>query len=78
MFEDDFKKQHTLGRWQRLLTDSSLLQVEICEELADANILYEELVRYEHVHQLDPVDVEICLVQTAWGGLINCASRCLF
>ena len=30
-------------------------------------MLYEELVRYEFEHNLDPFDVEICLQQMEWG-----------
>jgi hypothetical protein len=67
VFEDDFKKQHTPDWWHRLLADSGLLQVESCEELEDADILYEALVRYEHDHQLDPFDVDISLAQMDWG-----------
>ncbi len=33
----------------------------------DADVLYEELVRYEHEHDLDPFDMDICLQQLDWG-----------
>ena len=33
----------------------------------DADAIYEELVRYEHEHSLDPFDVQICLDQIEWG-----------
>ncbi len=36
-------------------------------EQEDADVLYEELVRYEHKHNIDPFDVEICLEQIEWG-----------
>ena len=67
VFEDDFKKQHTPDWWSKLFENSGLLQVECCEELEDADVLYEELVRYEHKHNIDPFDVEICLKQIEWG-----------
>ena len=67
VFEGDFKKQHTPGWWRKLFENSGMLQVECCEELEDADVLYEELVRYEHDHNLDPFDVEMCIEQLAWG-----------
>jgi cyclopropane fatty-acyl-phospholipid synthase-like methyltransferase len=67
VFEDDFKKQHTPQWWRDLFESSGLLQVEHCAELDDADVLYEELVRYEFEHDLDPFDVEICLQQMDWG-----------
>jgi SAM-dependent methyltransferase len=67
VFEGDFKKQHTPGWWRKLFENSGMLQVEFCEELEDADVLYEELVRYEHEHKLDPFDVEMCIEQLAWG-----------
>ena len=42
-------------------------KVECCEELDDADVLYEEMVRHEYEHNLDPFDVEICLEQMEWG-----------
>lgn len=67
VFEGDFKKQHTPDWWRKLFENSGLLQVEYCEELEDADVLYEELVRYEHEHNLDPFDVKMCIEQLAWG-----------
>jgi cyclopropane fatty-acyl-phospholipid synthase-like methyltransferase len=67
VFEDDFKKQHTPQWWRDLFERSGLLQVEYCAEPDDADVLYEELVRYEYEHNLDPFDVEICLQQMDWG-----------
>jgi SAM-dependent methyltransferase len=67
VFEGDFKKQHTPGWWRGLLENSGLLRVEYCQELDDADLLYEELVRYEHEHNIDPFDVEMCLAQMEWG-----------
>ncbi len=67
VFEGDFKKQHTPGWWRALFDGSGLLRVEHCEELDDADVLYEELVRYEHEHRIDPFDVEMCLAQIDWG-----------
>jgi cyclopropane fatty-acyl-phospholipid synthase-like methyltransferase len=67
VFEGDFKKQHTPNWWRKLFENSGLLQVESCEELDDANELYEELVRYEYERNIDPFDVEICLAQMEWA-----------
>ena len=67
VFEDDFKKQHTPGWWQGLFQSSGLLQVEHCHRLENADVIYEELVRYEHEHGTDPFDVQICLDQIEWG-----------
>ncbi|HSL42879.1 MAG TPA: class I SAM-dependent methyltransferase [Anaerolineales bacterium] len=67
VFEDDFKKQHTSGWWRDLFESSGLLQVEHCYELEDADVIYQELVRYEHEQDIDPFDVQICLDQIEWG-----------
>lgn len=67
VFEDDFKKQHTPGWWRDLFQSSGLLNVEYCQELEDANVIYEELVRYEHENNVDPFDVQVCLDQIEWG-----------
>jgi SAM-dependent methyltransferase len=67
VFEDDFLKQHTPGWWEQLFKTSGLLDVECCHKLEDANVIYQELVRYEHEHQIDPFDVQVCLDQMEWG-----------
>ncbi len=67
VFEGDFKKQHTPQWWRKLFEDSGLLAVEHCAELDDAAEIYEEMVRYEYDHDLDPFDVDICLQQMDWG-----------
>ena len=77
VFEDDFKKQHTPGWWNDLFQSSGLLQVEHCHELENADVIYEELVRYEHEHQMDAFDVQICLDQIEWG-LSNQPRKTLF
>lgn len=66
VFEDDFKRQHTPGWWQNLL-EAAGLEVLDCHELEDADVLYEDLVLFEHQHGIDPFDVEICLEQIEWG-----------
>jgi SAM-dependent methyltransferase len=66
VFEDDFRKQHT-PRWWQDLFQAAGLHVEGCQELEDAGLLYEELVRYEHENNIDPFDVQICLDQMEWG-----------
>jgi SAM-dependent methyltransferase len=67
VFEDDFKKQHTPGWWRDLFSSSGLMKVENCDELEDADVIYEELVRCEHEQDIDPFDVQICLDQIEWG-----------
>jgi SAM-dependent methyltransferase len=67
VFEGDFKKQHTPGWWRDLFESSGLLHVEYCQELEDAERIYEELVRYEHEQNIDPFDVQICLDQMEWA-----------
>ncbi len=67
LFEDDFKKLHTPNWWRELWERSGWLHMTHCETLDDADALYEEAVRYEVEHQLDPFDVEISLAQREWG-----------
>jgi len=67
VFEGDFIKQHTPEWWGDLLQASGRLEVETCYELDDAEAIYQELVRYEYEHDLDPFDVQICLDQLEWG-----------
>ncbi len=67
VFEGDFLHQHTPGWWRQLFETSGLLQVDYCQELEDADVLYEELVRYEHERNIDAFDVEMCIKQIAWG-----------
>jgi SAM-dependent methyltransferase len=67
VFEDDFLKQHTPNWWKQLFETCELLEVENCRELEDADLIYQELVRYEHQHKTDPFDVQICLDQMEWG-----------
>jgi SAM-dependent methyltransferase len=67
VFEDDFQRQHTPNWWKDLFEGSGLLQVLDCHELEDADILYKDLVLYEHEHNIDPFDVEISLQQIEWG-----------
>jgi cyclopropane fatty-acyl-phospholipid synthase-like methyltransferase len=67
VFEDDFKKQHTPAWWKELFERSGRLEVERCHELEDADVLYEDLVRYEHDYGVGPFDVQICLRQIEWG-----------
>lgn len=67
VFEDDFTKQHTPGWWRELFESSGLVEVKHCREIEDADLIYEELVRYEHENTIDPFDVQICLDQIEWG-----------
>jgi hypothetical protein len=66
VFEDDSRKQHTPGWWRELFARSGLLEVECCFELDDATVLFEEMVRHEYEHNVNPFDVEICLAQAEW------------
>ena len=77
VFEDDFKKQHTPRWWRELFEGSGLLEVEHCAELDDAAVLYQEMVRHEYEHDLDPFDVQICLAQMEWDRT-NRPRRSLF
>jgi cyclopropane fatty-acyl-phospholipid synthase-like methyltransferase len=67
VFEDDFRKQHTPRWWNELFERSGWLEVEQCHELEDADLLYEDLVRYEHEYGVDPCDVQVSLQQIEWG-----------
>jgi len=52
----------------RILYSTMIVPLFItCQELEDAEAIYEELVRYEHENQVDPFDVQICLDQIEWG-----------
>jgi SAM-dependent methyltransferase len=66
VFDQDFLPQHSPRWWQSLFERSGLLEVETCSEPEDADVLYEEMVRYEYEHDLDPFDVRICLAQMEW------------
>lgn len=67
VFEDDFKKQHTSAWWEELLQASGLFKIECSYEVRDADVIYEELVHYEHEYKIDPFDVQVCLDQIEWG-----------
>jgi cyclopropane fatty-acyl-phospholipid synthase-like methyltransferase len=77
VFEGDFKKQHTPAWWRDLFEQSGLLNVEHCAKLDDADEIYEEMVRYEFEHDLDPFNVDICLQQMEWGR-VNRPRKTLF
>jgi SAM-dependent methyltransferase len=67
VFDNDFKKQHTPHWWRTFYEASGLLGVTHCEELDDSPVLYQEMVRHEHEHNIDPFDVQISLEQMEWG-----------
>ena len=67
VWEDDFSKMHSPPWWETLFRDSGLLKVESCCELEDAEVLYEDLVKYQIEHDLDPADVEISIQQIEYG-----------
>jgi SAM-dependent methyltransferase len=67
VFSGDFLTQHTPGWWTQFLHSSGLVEVETCYELDDAEVLYQELTRYEYINNIDPFDVQILLDQLEWG-----------
>jgi SAM-dependent methyltransferase len=67
VWDGDFSKMHSPAWWQQLFQDSGLLQVESCLELEDAEILYEDLVKYQIEHDLDPADVRVSIQQIEYG-----------
>lgn len=66
VFEGDFVKQHSPPWWRALFQDSGLLEVEHCQELDDAAVLFDEALRNEHELGLNPFDVQICMAQREW------------
>jgi len=67
VWEADFAKMHSPPWWEKLFRDSGLLEVESCYELEDAEVLYEDLVKYQIEHDLDPEDVDISIQQIEYG-----------
>ncbi len=67
VFTGDFITQHTSGWWRDFFQASGLVEVETCSDLEDAEVIYQELVRYEYENNIDPFDVQICLDQLDWG-----------
>lgn len=66
VWEDDFSKMHSPPWWENLFWDSGLLKVESCHEL-DAEVLYEDLVKYQIEHNLDPADIQVSIQQIEYG-----------
>lgn len=66
VFQGDFIKQHSPGWWRELFENSGLLNVEYCEHLDDAAVLFEEMLRHEYELNLDPFNVQMCLQQMEW------------
>jgi hypothetical protein len=67
VWADDFSKMHSPQWWEKLFWDSGLLQVESCCEFEDAQVLYEDLVKYQIEHDLDPADVRVSVQQIEYG-----------
>jgi hypothetical protein len=67
VWEDDFLKMHSPPWWEELFVLSGLVDVVACFELEDAVTMYEDGVRYQIEHDLDPDDVRMSLAQLAWG-----------
>jgi len=77
VWDDDFSKMHSPPWWENLFKESGLLRVETCYELDDAEVLYEDLVKYQIEHNLDPADVQISIEQIEHGRL-QCPAKTLF
>ena len=69
VWDEDFSKMHSPAWWENLFRESGLLRVETCFELQDAEVLYEDLVKYQIEHDLDPDDVQISIQQIEYGRL---------
>jgi SAM-dependent methyltransferase len=67
VWEGDFAKMHSPLWWADLFRESGLLRVESCYELEDAEVLYEDLVKYQIEHDLDPADVQASIRQIEYG-----------
>jgi len=67
IWEGDFRQMHSPGWWQRLFSDSGLLDVYHCAELPEAEVLYEDLVLYEMAHDPDSDNVHRSIAQIEWG-----------
>ncbi len=67
VWEDDFSKMHSPPWWEKLFRDSGLLGVESCDELEDAEVLYEDLVKYQIEHDLDPAEIRVSIQQIEYG-----------
>ena len=67
VWEADFSKMHSPPWWATLCRDSALLEVESCSELEDAEVLYEDLVRYQIEHDLEPADVQASIQEIEYG-----------
>jgi cyclopropane fatty-acyl-phospholipid synthase-like methyltransferase len=67
VWQEDFAKMHSPAWWEQFFTGSGLLAVRHCQELPDAVVLYEDLVKYQVEHDLDPHDVDISIQQIEWG-----------
>jgi SAM-dependent methyltransferase len=67
VWKDDFAKMHSSPWWAELLRESGLLRIETCYELDDAEVLYEDLVKYQIAHDLDPADVQASIRQIEYG-----------
>jgi SAM-dependent methyltransferase len=67
VWEDDFSRMHSPPWWEKLFSHLGLLHVESCYELEDAEVLYEDLVKYQIEHDLDPADVQVSIQQIEYG-----------
>ncbi|MBN9387566.1 MAG: class I SAM-dependent methyltransferase [Chloroflexi bacterium] len=63
VWEADFSKMHSPAWWGKLFEDSGLVKEVKWQELPDAIILYEDLVRYQIENETDLDDVLISIKQ---------------
>jgi len=67
VWEDDFSKMHSPPWWEDLFKESGLLRVDTCQELEDAEVLYEDLAKYQIERDLDPADILASIQQIEYG-----------
>jgi SAM-dependent methyltransferase len=67
VWEDDFSKMHSPPWWENLFRESGLVEVLHCRELADAVVLYEDLVLYQIAHDLETEDIHRSIAQLEFG-----------
>ena len=60
---------HSPPWWEHLFREPGLLRVETCYDLDDAEVLHEDLVKYQIEHDLDPADVGASIEQIEHGRL---------
>jgi SAM-dependent methyltransferase len=67
VWEDDFSRMHSPAWWENLFRESGLVEVLHCRELADAVILYEDLVLHQIAQDPEAEDIERSIAQLEYG-----------